>query len=241
MQLLPGIFQINGAPYGRHQNGYMLTEGTSTVLFDSGDMYGDKSFGDIQRNTAVWGKHLTDASHLFITHEHYDHCSHAAGLQASGVKVVASQASADAMAKADERCIGWAHHQKLEGFTADIVVADDEEIEIGEGMKIRCIAAPGHCEGLMVYEYVLHGEICWFIGDLFETENSHMTVRLPWQGAPDFDRAQFVRTMDHLATLPCDHLFPGHGPAALYIGHRVVEQALERAMVEWRTHSAVTI
>ena len=73
-----------------------------------------------------------------------------------------------------------------------------------------------------------------FVGDLLITTHAHTAVELPWTGSPDFDRGEYVRTLKKLSQLPCDHLFAGHGPAAIGCGKRVVEMAYTEALMKWR-------
>lgn len=233
MQILPGVYLINGSPYGRHQNGYMISLGGTTLLIDSGDLEDGDCFPAVVANARRWGFELRDASHLLITHAHFDHASHAARLRKMGVKIVASQDSAEAIRAGDDRCIGYAVHGTFEPCKADLVVEDGQTIRLG-AISVRCLAAPGHAAGLMVYEIVLHGERCWFVGDLLSTSHAHRSVELGWGGGPDFDRQTYLYTLRRLKDLPCDHLFPGHGPAAIGFGRKIVEKAYTRAMLDWR-------
>ncbi len=233
MQILPGVYQVNGAPYGRHQNSYLIRHAGATVLVDSGDMH-DPTLPEVERHLARWGARVEDVTHLFITHEHFDHASHAAALQRRGVQVVASAPAADAIAAGDERCIGYAVQRDFEPCRADALIADGEARAVG-GLTLRAHAAPGHCAGLLVYELALNGERLWFTGDLFETVHAHRGVTLPYMGAPDFDRATSLRSLKRLLTLPPpDHLLPGHGPVALGRAGRLVQMAYDEAMMAWR-------
>jgi glyoxylase-like metal-dependent hydrolase (beta-lactamase superfamily II) len=234
MQILSGVYLVNGSPYGRHQNGYLIHRDGATVLIDSGDLEDAETLPEVERNATRWGFRLDDASHLLVTHAHFDHASHAADLQRRGLKVVASPETAEAMAAGDERCIGYAVHKTFAPCRADSVLQDDEELLV-RGLRVRCLAAPGHAEGLVVYEVLLDGERAWFCGDLLEARHAHRGVDLPWTGAPDFDRARYIRSLARLLTLPpCDHLLPGHGPAAIGCGKAVVEEAYSEALRKWR-------
>ena len=145
----------------------------------------------------------------------------------------AASTAAAAMATGDDRCIGYAVHQVFEPCTVDDVLEDGQELVVG-GLHVCCIAAPGHAEGLVVYEIVLEGERCWFVGDLLITTHAHSEVELPWTGGPDFDKAAYLRSMARLIHMPCDHVLPGHGPAAIGCGKRIVEEAYTQAMRAWR-------
>jgi len=233
MQVLPGVYQVNGSPYGRHQNAYVVHRNGATLLIDSGDLEDAETLPEVERNAARWGLRLEDCSHLLVTHEHIDHGSHAAELQRRGLAIVCSLEAADAMATGDKRCAGWAVGRTFEPVRADILLRDGEELAVGD-LRVCALAAPGHCAGLLVYEMVLDGERVWFASDLFEAGHAHRTVLPPWTGGPDWDRDQYVTSLERLLGMPpCDHLLPGHGPAALGNGRRVLEMAYEAAVSCW--------
>ena len=234
MQILPGVFQVNGSPFGRHQNGFLIQREDGCILIDSGDLEDASTLPEVERNAARWGIRLEDVTHLFITHAHFDHASHEAELRQRGMKVVASQPTADAMAAGDERCIGYAVQRNFTPCPTDIVIEDGQELRVGE-LQIRCLAVPGHTNGLVVYETILDGERLWFVGDLLEAAHAHRWVSLPWTGAPDFDRQKYIHSLTRLMKYPaCDHLFPGHGPVAIGCGHNVIEMLYTEALVKWR-------
>src|SRR5919201_4608533 len=108
MQVLPGVYLINGSPYGRHQNGYLVHREGATLLIDSGDLEDAETLPEVERNAARWGFRLEAVSHLLVTHAHFDHASHAAALQRRGLKGVASPETAEGMGAGGERGIGYA-------------------------------------------------------------------------------------------------------------------------------------
>src|SRR5919202_850777 len=55
MQILPGVYLINGSPYGRHQNGYLIRRDGATILIDSGDLEDAETLPEVERNAAGWG------------------------------------------------------------------------------------------------------------------------------------------------------------------------------------------
>lgn len=233
MQVLPGIYQVNGSPFGRHQNGYLIRHGGATVLVDSGDMH-ESTLEEVEEHLARWGVRPDDITHLFVTHEHFDHTSHAAEWRRRGVRVVASVAAADAIRTGDERCIGYAVQRVFEACEIDDVLEDGQTFTVG-GLTLRCLAAPGHCAGMVVFEVVLEGERVWFTGDLFEATHAHRGVILPYTGAPDFDRATSIASLKRLLTFAAaDHVLPDHGPVALGRGRRLIEMAYDEAMMSWR-------
>jgi glyoxylase-like metal-dependent hydrolase (beta-lactamase superfamily II) len=234
MQILPDIFLVNGSPYGRHQNGYLVHHQDATILIDSGDLQDAETLPEVIRNAMRWGFRLEQISHLLVTHPHFDHASHAAELQSIGIKIVASPATASAMAAGDRRCIGYAVQHEFQPCQVDVVIHDGEVIDI-DGMPVTCHAAPGHCEGQVVYELEQNSERIWFTGDLFEAQHAHAWVNLPFNGAPDFDRSTYIASLEQLLDLPrCTHLLPGHGPAAIGDGYRLLQMAYTEAMMKWR-------
>lgn len=234
MHIVKGIFQVNGSPYGRHQNSYLVYHEDTTILIDAGDLQDAETLPEIERNMQRWGFSINQVSHLFVTHAHFDHASHAAALQRRGVRIVASPETADAMASGDDRCIGYAVQRRFESCQVDAIVNDGDIFSVGV-LSVKCHAAPGHCDGLMVFDIVLDGERSWFTGDLFEAVHAHAWVNLPWTGSPDFNKATYITSLARLLTLPpCDHVMPGHGPAAIGHGYRLLQMAYNEALVKWR-------
>ncbi len=232
MQILPGLYLINGHAYGRHQNGYLLRGRGAAIVIDSGDLE-DDSFPTVEAGLRRWGLAPSEVTHLLVTHAHFDHSSHAARFRRLGAKIVASADTAEAMAAGDDRCIGYAVGQRFEPCETDLVVHDGETVDLG-GVAIRCIAAPGHAEGLMVFETIINGERLWFPGDLLKVGLECEDVQLGWAGGPDYDRATYLETLRKLAHMECDTLLPGHGHPGLGLGKRLIEMAYTKAMLEWR-------
>lgn len=232
MQIVPGVYLINGFPYGLRQNGYLIRSGDATFAIDSGDLHGE-SFQAVVRACARWGVKLEEVTHLLVTHAHFDHSSHAARFRRLGARIVASEDTAEAMSLGDERCIGYAVGGRFEPCDTDIVVRDEQVLDIG-GVAVRCIGAPGHARGLMVFEIVLNGERLWFCGDLVEVGPECQSVQLGWAGGPDYDRPTYLKTLRKLVGMECGSLLSGHGPPGLGIGKRLIEMAYTKAMLEWR-------
>ncbi len=233
MQAIPDVYLVNGYAYGRHQNGHLIGADDALVMIDSGDME-EESFATVREACARWGYAVEQVSHLLITHAHFDHASHAAAFRRLGAKIVASRDTAEAMTTGDDRCIGYAMGRTFEPCETDVMLGDGESIEIG-GLTFTGLAAPGHTDGLMVFEVTLRGERLWFCGDLLKVGKECEAVELGWPGSPDFDRVAYLETLRRLIHLPpCHTLFPGHGPAGIGLGRKLVNMAYTKAMVEWR-------
>lgn len=233
MQILPGIYLANGFAYQQHQNSYLVVGQGAAVLIDSGDLEGRETFDDVAAHLALWGLRPESVTHMLVTHAHFDHSSHAARWQRLGAQIVASQTAADAMAAADDRCIGYAVRRTFEACTVDRVLADGETLAAGD-LAFRAIAAPGHADSCLIYELVLDGRRIWFCGDVILTDLEGVGVRLGWNGGPDYDRPTYLETLHKLAHLPCDVLLPGHGAPRIGEAWRQVQMAYTKALMEWR-------
>jgi glyoxylase-like metal-dependent hydrolase (beta-lactamase superfamily II) len=242
MQVTPGVFQVNGTPYGRAQNGYYVAAHGAKVLIDSGDMtqynVGIADFGarpclpEIEATMAQWGHSIDEVTHLFATHAHLDHAGHAAELQRRGVKIVASSDAAERIASGDARCIGHAHNVTFETCVPDIILDDGETLKVGD-LEITAIATPGHAEGHVIFDAVVDGYHNWFVGDLFQTKYMHGTVQLPWNGDVEFDRRKYVDSVTRIQGRPVDHVLPGHGPVCINHGKPLIELLYTMTLTEW--------
>ena len=232
MQVFPGVYLVNGFPYMKHQNGYVVRTDHAAFMIDSGDMR-DESFATVEAASCMWNIELSELSHLLVTHPHFDHSSHAARLRELGLRVVASAQTAEAMAAGDDRCIGYNMGKTFDPCHTDDIVEDAQTFSIGD-VDVRCIAAPGHEDGCMIYELILNGQRLWFAGDVVLTEWECEGATPGWEGGPGYDRKTYLETLRGLAHRDCDCLFPGHGPPCIGRGRRMVEMAFTKAMVEWR-------
>ena len=235
MQIVKGVYLVNGFPYGIHENSensYLIRTDSAAFMVDCGEM-NQETFPVVERSIESWGFELDDVSHLFVTHAHYDHSSNAGRLRRLGVKIVASKDTADAIAAGDERCIPYVVSRPFERCETDVVVEDDSVIDI-DGIAVRCIAAPGHADGMMIFEVTLNGAILWFTGDLIEVGPESRSLQLGWPGGPDFDRGIYLKTLKRLSGMTCDVVLPGHGPPLIGGGKRLIDMAYTRALVEWR-------
>ncbi len=233
MQVFPGVYLVNGFPYGQHQNSYIIAAGKTLVMIDSGDLETGETFDLVRHRALAWGLRLEQVSHFLITHAHFDHSSHAARMQRLGARIVANQDAAEALAAGDDRCIGYAVHRVFEPCQVDLVVHDGDNLTVGP-LAIHCLAAPGHANSCMVYEVVLQGQKLWFVGDILLVGLECRSVELGWNGGPDYDRPVYLETLRKLCHMECDCLFPGHGHPGIGNGKWLMEMAYTRAMMEWR-------
>ena len=232
LQIVKGVYLVNGFPYGIHENSHLIETESTTFMIDCGQMIED-TFPVVERNIRSWGFSLNDVSHLLVTHAHYDHSSYAARLRRRGTKIVASQDTAEAMAAGDERCIPYVVSKPFDRCQTDVIVEDGSVIDI-DGIAVRCIATPGHADGLMAFEVELDGAILWFVGDLIEVGPECRSLELGWSGGPDYDRGTYLKTLKKLSRMTCDVVLSGHGPPLIGGGKRLIDMAYTKALVEWR-------
>ena len=84
-------------------------------------------------------------------------------------------------------------------------LADDERVELGDGLRLRALATPGHSADHLCY--LLEPARLLFTGDLVLGEGSSMIVH------PDGSVGGYLASLARLAALQPRRLLPGHGPA----------------------------
>ena len=232
MQIIPKVYLANGFAYGQFQNSYVVETEQGAVMIDSGQ-HGEDTFETVRKNCSVWGIDLAKISYLLVTHAHFDHSSYAARMQRTGVEIVASQAAAEAMACGDDRCLGYVFSIAFETCEVDRIVSGGEEISVGN-LSIRCIPAPGHSNGSLIYEIIQEGRRLWFVGDQIipMVADGQQCVELGWKGGPDYDELTYLESLRKLCHMECDDLFPGHGTPRIGGGRRLMEMAYPQALTD---------
>ena len=137
---------------------------------------------------------------VMITHHHEDHSNNARSLQAAGLPVMASEATAARVARGfithPYQWLAWgvARRARLE-VCEDLVETEHHRFQI--------LPAPGHCEDQVVlYE---PGEGWLFSGDLFLAPKVKLFRR-------DEDFRATVESLERLVALDFDALFCAHWP-----------------------------
>ncbi len=138
---------------------------------------------------------------ILVTHAHWDHIGAVADLaEGTGAPVYAPQDEADVLARADE--LYAAAGVRIRPYTADVVLAGDEAIEVA-GIELETIPVPGHSPGHLAY----YGDGCLFSGDVLFAGGVGRT------DLPGGDWDTLVTSIRTLAErLPADTVvYPGHG------------------------------
>lgn len=194
------------------------------VLFDGGN--GD-SIEQIFSNMAAWDLDPSGISHCFLTHPHFDHAGGARRLQEKGVRIVAHSLCAEAVQSGDERTCPYLYHRPFPRCEVDIVLRDEDRIVI-DGLAIDVLHTPGHADGSVVYSFEWKSRKIAVTGDLVAESGS-----LGWEGSVDFNRKNYIESLRKAIKLRPDVILPGHRRAALSRGSIWIEQALNKALIQW--------
>jgi glyoxylase-like metal-dependent hydrolase (beta-lactamase superfamily II) len=237
MQIVPGIYLLGSqdcfltytdwfSPDCEYVdcNVFAVDLGEEVILFDSGN---GASLEQIFSNARLWGLDVERITHCLLTHPHYDHSAGAYHLKERGVKIAAHTVCAEAVRLGDERTCSYLYHRSYVPSEVDIEFADEDRFSVG-GLLMEIIHTPGHAEGSVVYSFRWRDRLVFVTGDLVAESGS-----LGWSGSIDFDPAAYVQSLKRLSGMRVDILLPGHRRPALSRGRVWVEQALNRALMEW--------
>jgi glyoxylase-like metal-dependent hydrolase (beta-lactamase superfamily II) len=155
-------FYVTGPPGGP----VYLLDAPRPALFDAGiSAFAHAYIKDIQ---AALGKR--PPAYLFLTHAHFDHVGAAGVFKRTwpGIQIVASQASADilrrpgaielitllnagSLALAREQGFAPLQEAPFEPVTVDLTAAADQVFDLGDGLTVQAMAAPGHTRDFTSY------------------------------------------------------------------------------------------
>ncbi len=131
MQVLRNIYQVGGDLNGitfdepralwNDANSYVIDTGKGLVMIDCG--CGD-TLEQIFSNMRYWNLEPSSIRYCILTHPHFDHAGGGHKLKELGVKFIAVEETADAVASGDERCCGYLYHKTFIPFEVDQKVKD---------------------------------------------------------------------------------------------------------------------
>lgn len=237
MQILRQLYQVSGDLNGvtwdgvdaayHDGNSYILQRAEGLIMFDCG--CGD-TMDQIFSNMRYWGLDPDQITHCLLTHPHGDHAGGGHILQRRGVKLLASQPTADAVSAGDDRCCGYLYHKTFTPFDVDRTVADGESIEL-LGLAIRALHLPGHSQGCTAYLLTHENRRIVVSGDVIGTL---LAGYFGWSGSIDFDKSAYLQSLRRFAEIDTDIMLPGHGLIYFHQPRRRVEEAFNAALMEWR-------
>ncbi|MGH2367114.1 MAG: MBL fold metallo-hydrolase [Chloroflexota bacterium] len=206
---------------------YLLDGGGEYALIDAG---GGRDVDGIVANLEGDGLDLGRVRYLLLTHAHADHAAGAAGLRARlGLRVLASPQVAGYVRAGDERAASLDVARRTGGYPPDFVFppcpVDDElpdgaPVRVGD-LAVEAIETPGHAAGHLSYVLRHAGQTSVFCGDAF-----FFGGRILLQNTWDCSVQASIRTVERLASLDLDGLYPGHLTFAVHHGRRQIAKAM---------------
>jgi len=168
---------------------------------------------------------------LLLTHAHADHAAGAAGLRERlGMRVLASPLVAQYVRDGDERAASLDVARKAGGYPAGFTLSPcpvDEELEGGAIVRVgdltlEVIDTPGHAAGHVSYVLRHAGQSSVFCGDAF-----FFGGRILLQHTWDCSIQDSIRSVERLAALSVDGLYPGHLTFTVRNGRRQFDRAMQ--------------
>jgi metallo-beta-lactamase class B len=237
MQVLKNIFQVGGDLNGitfdlqgalwNDGNSYIIKTMEGLIMVDCG--CGD-TLPQIYDNMRYWGLSPDDIKYCILTHPHFDHAGGGHLLKMQGVKFVAIQETADAVATGDERCCGYLYHKTFQPFDVDQLVSDGEKISLLDS-EFEVMHLPGHSMGCTAYFIHWEGRRLVFSGDVIGTL---LGGDFGWGGSIDFNKPKYIESLRKFAKEDTDIMLPGHGLIYFHKPRIRVEEALNAALMQWR-------
>ena len=237
MQILKDLYQVGGDLNGltwdgvdagyNDSNTYVLKTSEGLILFDCG--CGD-TLEQIFDRMKYWGLSPDDIKVCILTHPHLDHAGAAHLLAQRGVKILAHENTADAVASGDERCCGYLYHKEFIPCSVDRKLSDNDVINV-LGINIRVMHLPGHSMGCTAYELVHENKKIIISGDIIGTL---LDGSFGWSGSFDFDKEIYMNSLKRFSKIDSDIMLPGHGMIYFHTPRRRVEQVLNDALMQWR-------
>ena len=206
---------------------YLLDGGHEYALIDAG---GGRATAEIAANIEREGLDPQRSAALFVTHAHVDHSGGAAGLREQlRLRVAASSEVAQYLRIADERASSldvareggvYPRDFGLSPCPVDQELADGDTVQVGD-LTIEVLATPGHSSGHLAYIVRRDNMISAFTGDALFAGGTILLQNI-W----DCSLHESIRSVERLAALSLDGLYPGHAAFAVRDGRREVDKAI---------------
>jgi len=202
IEILPDLFFIQrGFLNGNH----FVWRGREPVLVDSAYVGGYEETG---RLIAGLGVDLSRVRLIVNTHTHCDHIGGNHRIQErSGCQAALHRIGKHFIDTRDDWSTWWGYYgQEAEFFEAHVGLEDGDRIDVGP-YEFEVLYTPGHAsDGIVLYN---RRHRLLFSGDaLWEHDASALNPRV------DGSAAHFAQldSLDRMAELDIDRVFPGHGP-----------------------------
>jgi hydroxyacylglutathione hydrolase len=203
---------------------YLIDAGSTWVTVDAGAGIGSNLL--IQAIERLVGKQAP--THLLLTHCHADHAGGAAYLEnVFGLEVFAGKLSAERILKGEDAPLALDVARAEGVYPSDYrfrplrnahVLNDGEKVAIGD-LKFTLLATPGHSADSVCYLVHLPEGEALFCGDSLLASGL-----LPLLNTFDSSLSDYRATIQRLADIPFEMLFPGHGLFLKRGGSKLVSQ-----------------
>lgn len=224
---------------GSGQSGFNLTDDFDchVYLLDGGDEYalidagGGRDLVGILTQIEADGLDVRRVRKLLLTHAHADHAAGAAGMRDRlGLEVYASPTAARYIREGDERAISLDVARRAGVYPPDFVFRPcPVDVEVGDGARIavgdltlEVLETPGHASGHLAYILRLTELTSAFCGDAVFF-GGKILLQATW----DCSVQESIRSVERLAALSVDGLFPGHHTFSIRQGRRQVDKAMQ--------------
>lgn len=207
--------EVHTLPPYDHTNAYLVADAGVGLLVDPGAA-DEGALATLGAALETAGVRLLKG--IVLTHTHPDHTGGVEGVRAWRV---AQGADSPAV---------YVHANEAPRLPADwqpVVLQGERTLMVGD-VAVRCLLTPGHSPGHLSLLLENAGEDrpeAALVGDLAVADGS------VWVGHPEGDVAEYLRSLERLASLAPRVLAPGHGPAIVAVQKRLKalgEHRLER-------------
>jgi hydroxyacylglutathione hydrolase len=207
---------------------YLVDGGSEYALIDAG---GGRDIDRIVAQITGDGLDPARVRQLLLTHAHADHAAGAAPLrQRFGLRVVASPTVARYVREGDERAVSLDVARRAGSYPpefafppcpVDAELADGAAVKIGD-LTLTALETPGHASGHLAYVLRQGDRVSVFCGDAVFFGGT-VLLQHTW----DCSLQESISSVERLAALSVDGLFPGHLTFAVRQGRRQVDKAMQ--------------
>jgi metallo-beta-lactamase class B len=186
---------------------YLITTPEGHILIETGDArYADTLLANIR----TLGFKPTDVKILLTTQAHLDHVGgHAAVRKATGAQVMVMEGDADIVAAGGKGDFHFGADYYFPAATVDRVLHDGDVVRLG-GVELRAHRTPGHTKGATSFTMTMR-EAGAERRVLFPASTSvNPGVKLVDNPKYPAIAADYAKTFEALAALPCDYCLTAH-------------------------------